>query len=139
MNAQHLHMNAAAIDRFHLVERVRATQRARGESVAARFDRFARSQGGALYEHDSAQAIERAFARFEWAEIDRIYTDVFSRFANGPAAGSTAGHSQSREVRMIVAGKLRRLVKDLAGVTFLAVVFISVSTLTGEAILHFMR
>lgn len=150
MNTQTLTMNAAAIDRFNLVERVRAAQAALGNSVNARFEKFARAQGGALYEHASAAAIERAFARFEWAEIDRIYTTMFNRRLDGGRNSERQANSPSREVRVIVVDKLRRLaskpagplahlVRKVAGSVLLAILFMLLSTLTSEAILHFMH
>ena len=149
MNTQHLTMNAAAIDRFNLVERVKASQAALGTSVTARFEKFARAQGGALYEHASAEAIERAFARFEWAELDRIYTAMFNRLFDGGRDNAKPNSSLSREVRIIVVDKLRRLaskpagpfarlVGKFVGTVFLAILFMVLSTLTSETLLHFL-
>jgi hypothetical protein len=150
MNTQTLNMNAAAIDRFNLVEGVRNAQAALGERALARFEKFARTQGGSIYELASARAIERAFARFEWAEIDRIYTTMFDRFFNRDAGSAKPAESLPRQVRIIVVDKVRRVlgkpvgalarvVGKIAWAAVLAILFVAVSEFTSEAVNYYLH
>ena len=142
-------MNAAAIDRRHLVERVQAAQCALGDRTLLRFNKFAQARGGAVYELSSFDAIERAFTQFEWAEMDRLYTAIFLRLVRHEAVDDQSVVSSYREVRNIVSDKLKRFsrerlsrafraVRQTASLLFLSVMFMVVSSISSEACLHLL-
>ena len=142
-------MNAAAIDRRHLVAMVQAAQRALGDRTLLRFNEFAQARGGAVYELSSFDAIERAFTQFEWAEMDRLYTAIFLRLVRYEAVDDQSVVSSYREVLNIVSEKLKRFsrkrlsrtfraVRQTASLLFLSVMFMVVSSISSEACLHLL-
>ncbi len=148
MNTQYQPMNAAAIDRHQLIDRARRAQSALGTRNSLRFEEFARSRGGALYELSSACDIERALAQFEWAKLDQLYGAIFRHAIRRDAIEEPTVGALCKEARSIVRAKLQRLARRPAGrivralgrasfVAFLAVLFMTVSSIAGEACLHF--
>ncbi len=143
-------MNAAAVDRHRLVAQVLAAQTALGAHAGRRFVEFARARGGAIYELSNLDAIEREFAQFEWAEIDRLYTAIVLHAVRRDAVGRLDLGPLCREVRSIVGDKLRRRARRAPSIAFralrraaycvsLSVMFMAVSTITSEACLHFKQ
>ncbi len=142
--------NAAAIDRLNLVAQMRATQCALSAHAGRRFDSFFRTLGGAIYELPTYEAVEHAFSRFEWVEIDRLYTDIFLRLTSGEAAGPQSAGTAFREVRIIVRDKLHRIAGKWPGRIFKAalntaflvlqsVMFMTISSIVSEACLHYLH
>jgi hypothetical protein len=148
MNTQYQPMNAAAIDRHQLIDRARRAQSALGTRYSLRFEEFARSRGGALYELSSACDIERALAQFEWAKLDQLYSAISRQAVRRDAIEDSTIGGLCKEARSIVRAKLHRLACRPPGrvvralgrasfVVFLAVLFMTVSSIAGEAFLHF--
>jgi hypothetical protein len=147
---QGIDMNSAAITRHNLIDYVRTSQSSLSERAAERFERFVRQQGGAVYELASVKAVERAFSRFEWSELDRIFTAMFNRMSTSEGDDGKSAATFFSEARLIVRDKLRRaltktwgwparLIARIAFYTFLAVMFTVVSSMTSELLLHFFH